>query len=79
MNEQNPAAPTGVAVDAQVRRLLADMENANAWLQFTTAQANHDLQRYGEWRCDYGQQASIFHADYEKAGRELIKLLPSNA
>ena len=56
-------------------RLLADMAHATAWIAFTTAQANHDLQRYGEWRCDYGQQASMFHADYEKAGSALMNCL----
>lgn len=65
-------------VDVNVSRLLADMAHATSWIAFTAAQANHDLQRYGEWRCDYGHQASIFHADYEKAGRELMELLPAN-
>jgi len=52
---------------------LADMAQATAWLNFTTAQANHDLQRHGEWRCDYAMQASSFQGDFDKAGRELMK------
>ena len=61
--------------DANINRLLADMAHATAWITFTTAQANHDLQRYGEWRCDYAHQASIFQADYEKAGSALMNCL----
>lgn len=71
--------PAQCPVDANVSRLLADMAHATAWIAFTAAQANHDLQRYGEWRCDYGHQASIFQAYYEKAVRELAGLLPDNA
>lgn len=56
--------------DVERYRCLADMAQVTAWLNFTTAQANHDLQRYGEWRCDYASQASVFQQDYENARRK---------
>ena len=62
-------------IDIKISQLLADMAHATAWVNFTTAQANHDLQRFGEWRCDYGHQAAVFQADYEISGRELVKCM----
>ena len=50
------------------------MAHATAWLNFTAAQANHDLARFGERRCDYAQQAGVFHADCENARTELVLL-----
>lgn len=60
-------------IEAKTSQLLADMAHATAWLNFTTATANHDLERFGKWRCDYEHQAAGFQADYENAGRELVK------
>lgn len=65
--EQHSASP----VDANVMRCLADMAQATAWLNFTTAQANHDIHRYGEWQCDYVTQATTLQNDYETACRDL--------
>lgn len=62
-------------IDIKISRLLADMAHAAAWINFTTAQANHDLQRFGEWRCDYNHQAAAFQTDYEIAGRELVRCM----
>lgn len=56
-------------------RRLADMANATAWINFTAAQANHDINKFGEWRCAYDMQAGSLQVDFDNAGRELIKLL----
>ena len=63
----------------EVQKLLADMAHATAWLNFTAAQANHDLARFGEWRCDYAKQAGEFHAEYDHARTELVSLRSSIA
>ena len=57
-----------------VSHCLADMAQATAWINFTAAQANHDVARYGEWRCDYATQACGFQRDYEVAEREFVAL-----
>lgn len=59
--------------DITSNRLLAEMAHATAWILFTTAQANRDLEQYGEWRLDYAQQVSMFHNDYDKALQELVE------
>lgn len=59
-------------INITIKRCLADMQHATAWLDFITAQANSDLRKYGEWSCDYCEQAGLFQKDYEKAGRELL-------
>ena len=58
----------------EVQKLLADMAHATAWLNFTAAQANHDLARFGEWRYDYARQAGEFHDNYVNARTELASL-----
>lgn len=65
MEEIDSKEETAPRSDTQLR--LVEMAHATAWLNFTTAQANHDLQRYGEWRCDYAGQANVLQSEYEKA------------
>jgi hypothetical protein len=47
-------------------RMLVEMENANAWIGFLAAQANHDVHVYGGWQQDYAKQAEIFQKIYKK-------------
>lgn len=56
-------------------RCLADMAHATARLSFATAQANHDLHWYGEWRGDYAGLSSAIEKDYEVADQALDRAL----
>lgn len=66
------ALMTKDSVDVNFRCHLAEMENVTAWINFIAAQANRDMARYGEWRCDYEMQASALQAEYERSKRELM-------
>ena len=58
--------------EGTVRKLIAEMDQATALVNFTTACANRDLQQYGAWRMDYECQASMFRKDFEDAARKLL-------
>lgn len=53
------------------KRLIAKAENANAWLLLTAAQANRDLQQFGEWRIDYDSVAIGHQSEFDAAMAEL--------
>ena len=51
------------------KRMLVEMENANAWIGFLTAQAIHDMHVYGGWQQDYAKQADLFQKIYKNSGK----------
>lgn len=53
------------------KRALAKAENATAWIILTTAQANHDLEQYGQWSRDYVAIARGHQDQFETAMKEL--------
>ena len=59
-------------VDAM--RYLSDMAMAIARMNFITAQASHDTQKYGEWHRDYASCADAAQEAYEAARRELLTM-----
>lgn len=61
--------------ELKAKLLLAQMENANAWLAFAAAQSTNDLQHYGFWRVDYEASASVYQRQYEEAEKALKDLL----
>ena len=61
--------------DIEVIKLLLKMQNANAWIEFTSVQANADMKQFEYFRADYAGLAITFQVDYDNALKQLNELL----
>jgi hypothetical protein len=66
-------------LDLIIKQSLADMAQATAMINFTTAQANFDMARFGEWRCDYYSQVLLFSNDFDNAERDIAAVFNEKA
>lgn len=68
-DQPTPEMPQGLGVPSarNPQEAIARMNNANAWLLLIAAEANRDLQQFGEWRSDHMQAASMTQQEFNKA------------